>query len=184
MKIIQISNKDYPNNKKSVFSYESDYYYDIKLRSFSRNNGWKIVIQKKQFKTTFKKRNDDFVFKDYLINATYYIALDDFGKEMGWISISPQKWNNTARLWDIEVDEEYRRNGVGKQLLKFAVSKAKEWNCRAIVLECQSSNFPAISFYLKNGFSLSGCDFIAYSNQDIEKHEVRLEMSRKLIYNT
>lgn len=91
-----------------------------------------------------------------------------------------QRWNNIARLWDINVNEENRRKSIGKKFLEFGLAKAKEWKCRAIVLECQSSNYPAISFYLKNDFKLTGLDLIAYSNQDIEKHEVRLEMSRKL----
>ena len=180
LQIKQIFSKDYPNNKKSVFKYESDYYYDIELQSMENNNGWIINIQKKQFHLTFKKNISEFVFKEFLSDAEYYFALDEDGTELGWICISYQRWNNIARLWDINVNEENRRKSIGKKFLEFGLAKAKEWKCRAIVLECQSSNYPAISFYLKNDFKLTGLDLIAYSNQDIEKHEVRLEMSRKL----
>ena len=34
----------------------------------------------------------------------------------------------------------------------------------------------AIAFYLSQGFSLMGFNACEYSNQDIEKHEVRIEM--------
>ncbi len=183
MQISQIFGRDYPNNKKSVFKYESDYYYDIELQSMNNNNGWIINIQKKQFQSTFKKNVNEVVFKEFLSDAEYFIALNEDRVEVGWMSISYMKWNKTARLWDIDVTEGYRRQGIGKKLIEFGLSKAKEWKCRALVLECQSSNYPAISFYLKNQFNLTGFDLIAYSNQDIEKHEVRLEMSRKLISN-
>ncbi|MFX1378221.1 MAG: GNAT family N-acetyltransferase [Promethearchaeota archaeon] len=183
MKIIQIFSKDYPNNKKSVFTYESDYYYDIKLQTTSKNRGWRISIQKKKFYSIFKKQKEELVFNDFIKDADYYTMVNEEGEEYGWICISHQKWNNTARLWNIDVKQDYRKQGIGKKLLEYGISKAKEWNCRALTLECQSSNFPAISFYLQNDFNLTGFDLIAYSNQDIEKHEVRLEMSRIINFN-
>lgn len=88
LQIKQIFSKDYPNNKKSVFKYESDYYYDIELQSMENNNGWIINIQKKQFHLTFKKNISEFVFKEFLSDAEYYFALDEDGTELGWICIS------------------------------------------------------------------------------------------------
>ena len=49
-----------------------------------------------------------------------------------------------------------------------------------IVLETQSCNENAIAFYRKNGFEIIGFDLYAYSNDDPERHEVRLEMGKKL----
>ena len=49
-----------------------------------------------------------------------------------------------------------------------------------IVLETQSCNKNAIAFYRKNGFEIIGFDLYAYSNDDQERHEVRLEMRKKL----
>lgn len=50
-----------------------------------------------------------------------------------------------------------------------------------MVLETQSCNENAIAFYKKNGFELIGFDLYAYSNTDPERHEVRVEMGKKLI---
>lgn len=91
-----------------------------------------------------------------------------------------QSWNNTARIWDISISEESQHKGFGEKLLNFAEKRAVEWNCRAIVLECQSSNYAAIQFYLKNGYNFIGFDLIAYSNNDIDHHEVRFEMGKNL----
>ena len=184
MNIIQIFSKDCPNNKTSLFTYESDFYYDIKIQTISVRKRWKINIQKKRFQTTFKKYVEELIFNDFIREAEYYVALNEDYIEIGWFSISKQKWNNTARLWGIDVKKECRRQGIGTILLEYGISKAKEWKCRALILECQSSNYPAISFYFQNGFNLTGFDLISYSNEDIEKHEVRLEMSRKLNFNS
>ena len=49
-----------------------------------------------------------------------------------------------------------------------------------LVLETQSCNMPAIAFYLSRGFAIGGMDLFHYSNEDLEKHEVRIEMMRML----
>lgn len=58
--------------------------------------------------------------------------------------------------------------------------EAVKSGARMIVLETQSCNKKAIDFYMKHGFSLIGLDMYAYSNEDPEKHEVRLEMGKRL----
>ena len=53
---------------------------------------------------------------------------------------------------------------------------------RALVLETQSCNHPAISFYRRQDFALTGLDLTAYSQTDVEKQEVRLEFARSVPY--
>ena len=57
---------------------------------------------------------------------------------------------------------------------------AESTGARMIVLETQSCNESAIAFYRKNGFSIIGFDLYSYSNNDPERHEVRIEMGKKL----
>ena len=51
---------------------------------------------------------------------------------------------------------------------------------RMVVLETQTCNENAIAFYRKNGFEIIGFDLYSYSNNDPEKHEIRIEMGKKL----
>ena len=48
------------------------------------------------------------------------------------------------------------------------------------VLETQSCNEHAISFYKKHGFEIIGFDLYAYTNIDPDRHEIRIEMGRML----
>ena len=57
---------------------------------------------------------------------------------------------------------------------------AKSLGARMIVLETQSCNENAIAFYKRNGFAIIGFDLYSYSNTDPERHEVRIEMGKKL----
>ena len=47
---------------------------------------------------------------------------------------------------------------------------------RAVILETQSCNTNAIGFYLHQGFELIGFDTCCYSNEDIARREVRVNL--------
>ena len=180
MNLQRIYPEDYPNNKLVPFTYTSDYYYDVALQSKEKDSGWTVTFQKTPFKQPFIKYIEDKVFKSYKENAEYYSAVNYAGKEIGLLCVGKQTWNNLLRVWDLYIDNNFQRRGLGTQLLQFAGERAKILKVRGIILECQSSNYPAIQFYQTNGFVLTGFDLICYSNTDIEKHEVRLEMAKLL----
>ena len=73
--------------------------------------------------------------------------------------------------------ESFIRLGIGSKLIAYVKERAKVLGVRAITLETQTSNYPAVQFYLKHGFQLVGFNTISYSNEDVEKGEVRLEMA-------
>lgn len=60
------------------------------------------------------------------------------------------------------------------------LKEAKASGVRMAVLETQSCNENAIAFYQKNGFEIIGFDLYSYSNTDPERHEIRIEMGKKL----
>ncbi len=63
-------------------------------------------------------------------------------------------------------------------LMQTILSKAKKSGARMVVLETQSCNENAISFYKKHGFKMIGFDLFAYTNTDQERHEIRIEMGK------
>jgi glucosamine-phosphate N-acetyltransferase len=54
-----------------------------------------------------------------------------------------------AHIEDVVVDKNYRNNGLGKQMIQYAVSLSKEYGCYKTILDCSDEN---VSFYQK-------CDF-------------------------
>lgn len=61
--------------------------------------------------------------------------------------------------------------------MNLAKKRARELNCRSIVLEAQTWNEVALGFYFSQGFKLCGLDTNCYSNHDIEDQNVRLELA-------
>jgi ribosomal protein S18 acetylase RimI-like enzyme len=160
------------------FTYTSNFYYDVVKQNTEEEDGWTFVLQKTPFNKPFIKSIQEKVFEPYKENAEYYVALNDLDEEIGLLVIGHTKWNNLLRIWDCYIAISAQRQRLGTQLLQFAEAKAKKLYARGIILECQSSNYPAIQFYRNYGFDLIGFDLICYSNTDVEKHEVRLEMAK------
>lgn len=87
-------------------------------------------------------------------------------------------WNKRTRINQLLVEPEFRYQGHGKALKRHAEKVARNDGTRAIILETQICNLPAISFYQSYGYQMIGCDIMCYSNQDIERAEVRQEMGK------
>ena len=77
-------------------------------------------------------------------------------------------------------EENARGKGLGTLLMQAIQRAAEAAGARMIVLETQTCNENAIAFYKRNGFSIIGFDLYSYSNDDPERHEVRIEMGKKL----
>jgi ribosomal protein S18 acetylase RimI-like enzyme len=152
-------------------------YYDLKI---SREyESWKMELALKPLEKTFDKNSESRLFEAHIEEPQVFVSELD-GEQVGWIELGYEKWNNRMRVWEFLVKEEFRKEGIGTLLMNHAVKLAKERGARMLVLETQSCNVPAISFYLNFGFELIGFDAAAYSNEDIARREVRLEFGLKI----
>ena len=77
---------------------------------------------------------------------------------------------------EVGVSEALRGRGIGKRLMDQAKEVAVRQKRRAIILETQSCNTNAIGFYLHQGFELIGFDTCCYTNNDIGRREVRINL--------
>lgn len=75
-----------------------------------------------------------------------------------------EEWNETAWLCDIRVEQSHRRQGIGKRLIEDLRWAAARAEARGIMLETQTTNIPAICFYLQLGFRIVGFNSAMYGN--------------------
>ena len=123
--------------------------------------------------------NDTF-YGDWLEDPIAYGAFEG-ERLIGFVEGSMETWNNRFRISNICVFEDAARgSGVGTRLMAAIQQEAATRRARMIILETQTCNENAISFYKKNGFDIIGFDLYSYSNTDPERHEVRIEMGKKL----
>ena len=146
-----------------------------KINVIPSEKGWDIFVHHDPALTKVKEGNDDRIIEEYKGDTEIFTAYID-EKEAGIIQIENQDHNKSMRIWDIYVFEPNRRNGVGTALMNKAKERARSMGVRRIILETQSCNMPAMSFYQKHGFDLAGLDITNYTNDDIGMGEVRLEL--------
>jgi ribosomal protein S18 acetylase RimI-like enzyme len=163
--------------KEISSKYSMSHYYDVSIRNES--GAWRVELMRKAFEKPLEKNYHGRLFENHIEEPRVFVAaLNE--QQVGWIELGYEKWNNRMRVWEFLVKEEYRGRGIGKSLMEQAVQSAREKGARMLVLETQTNNSGAISFYLGFGFELIGLDTAAYSNGDIEKKEVRLELGMRL----
>lgn len=119
-------------------------------------------------------------FGQWLDEPIAYGAFEN-GRLLGYVEGFLETWNNRYRISNICIfDNTNRRRGIGSLLMDTIMKEASASKVRMVVLETQTCNENAIAFYRRYGFEIIGFDLYAYSNTDPEKHEVRIEMGRKL----
>jgi len=120
--------------------------------------------------------------RDYVLDEDFFGSRLDGGARllvaevdgtMRGRTLVREKWNRTLEVVDAAVDRPYRRQGLGRALLREAKRIAAEEGLRAISWEAQTDNREAIEFLLANGFRLSGLDHMLYHNDGCERQLTR-----------
>jgi ribosomal protein S18 acetylase RimI-like enzyme len=176
VEIVELS-KDDPLLPTLNSRYMTDGYYALTVVRGVRD--WRIGLTLQPFEKSVEKKYTGTFFEKHVEEPRVFSAVLD-SQQVGWIEVGYERWNNRMRVWEFLVREDFRRSGIGSLLMDYAVTAAKEKGARMLVLETQSCNVPAIGFYLKYGFRLIGFDLAAYSNEDIERKEIRLEFGLAL----
>lgn len=159
--------------KRFIATYVTDSYYDVS--AVSGGDGFSFCIAQKPFPNPVEKRFD------FELAPEYWEKCEDYGffindRLSGILEVYHESWNNRLRLTELWIYDGVRHRGFGGALLEFAKERGKALGCRGLVLETQSCNVPAIGCYLQHGFSFIGLDTTCYTNEDLAKKEVRLEM--------
>lgn len=99
---------------------------------------------------------------------TYQRVAEYEGRLLGLLDAEIQHWNNTLLIWNLMIDLDYRRSGLGRRLWHRARDFAKQVGARAIMIETQNTNVGACRFYARMGCQLIGLNELYYANHSPE----------------
>ena len=158
----------------------SDSFYDLEMTPLDRD-GCTVKITKKPSEQQIVHTPEEYDFPDSLYQdhwekAEAYGVVSDAGELLACIEVCPEEWSNRLMVTELWVCDELQGKGIGKRLMDKAKEIAVKQNRRAIILETQSCNTRAIGFYLHQGFELIGFDTCCYTNNDIARREVRIDL--------
>ncbi len=170
--IVRQLDKENYKGRKLRYEYRTCSYYDVVSEPGSV---FSVKLVEKPMPRPTRKAFVSALFEDWLTSPAAFAAGD--GIDMGYIEVDREDWHNRIRVAELLVLEPYRGQGIGKALLDRVKFLAGQEGYREIVLETQSCNVPAIGFYLSQGFKVVGIDLSCYTDLDLERGEVRLEMA-------
>ena len=158
----------------------SDSYYDFEIDPLD-SEGCTVRITRKPAEKTIVHTPEEYDFPDSLYqdhweDAEAYGVVGDDGMLLACIEVCPEDWSNRLLVTELWVTDELQGKGIGKRLMDKAKEVAVAQGRRAIILETQSCNTNAIGFYLHQGFEIIGFDTCCYTNNDIGRREVRINL--------
>ncbi len=158
----------------------NDSYYDFEISPLN-HDGCTVSIVRKPAEQEIVHTSEEYDFPDGLYQdhwekAEAYGVVGTGGEMLACIEVCPEEWSNRLMVTELWVSEELRRKGIGKRLMDKAKEIAVNQKRRAVILETQSCNTKAIGFYLSQGFELIGFDTCCYTNNDIGRREVRINL--------
>lgn len=115
-----------------------------------------------------------------VIEEGHSLVIYRLDKIVGFALLSFHKWNNSMWIENIRISEKYQRKGAGQKLIASLIELAYNQSARIIGLEVQNTNYPAINFYKKCGFEISGIDFSRYPQRSGDREQVAILMSLRL----
>ncbi len=152
----------------SVSKLESDFSYELKIDRQVLDQTYTKIWETKDSSVDF--------FND-VINEKYSYGAYIDKKLVGFVLLSRISWNNTLWIENIRVKESLQGHGIGFKLLSKCIAVAKEIGVRLVGLEAQSTNYPAVQFYKKFGFLITGIDLERYPQRSGDMEQVGILMS-------
>lgn len=144
--------------------------FELNLEALSKPEPFRFPLIKEDVERYAALLPNDYSFGAYDGHTLVGIAMSE-----------PSDWNRTVRVWEFHVAQPYQRQGIGRRLMAAIAERARATSQRALVLETQNTNVPAIRFYRRVGFSLEGIDISFYTNEDmLPERNVALFMKLRL----
>lgn len=176
---------DIPRLNGIDMSYTAEFGYEY--RRTADGDGYSFNLVETTFDSPFERTYewdwtevDDFAARVTAGDVWCVYPTDAPSRPVGLIEIRRSEWNNAAWIQSLYVDSAHRGRGLGTLLLRTTLKAIEAGDVRAVFVETQVSNGPAIRFYRSRGFEMCGLNDHLYTNDDAAYSEVALFMVRRL----
>jgi len=158
--------------------YRTDKIY--KVSKYVENNKLNIEICEEKLHETYVKEwnqnPESLKYFEEIIEQGLSIGCYEDEKLIGFALIGYFGWNKSMWIENIRVSEEFQGHGIGKKLIDKVIEASALKGARMLGLETQNTNYPAIEFYKRCGFEISGVDFARYPQRENDCEQVAILM--------
>lgn len=143
--------------------------------------GLSMSLREVGLASPFEKTYAPATILEAVTTAAFTVAAESTaGVIEGFAAVSLQQWNRSAELTALFITPGSRARGLGRTLLAHSLDFARGARMRCLGLETQTTNVPAIQFYLRAGFRFSGMHTALYDPACVAPEEVAVFFTRPL----
>ena len=113
------------------------------------------------------------IIEAYLTRAECFV-MENQNQLIGTYILLPTR-PETVELVNIAVQENFQNKGIGKQLIRHALERAKEQGFQTIEVGTGNSSMSQLAFYQKCGFRITGVDkdfFIEHYEEELMENGI------------
>lgn len=126
----------------------------------------------RSLEVAYPSARDDLVIR--LERGDLFLIAEDM-ETIGWLALSHDSGRGLGVVDHLIVMPERRRMGVGTELMRHAVDRARRLRARAVLTSCLAKNGPAVAF-----FRHLGMEFCGYNEHLYSDHEIALLFAYRL----
>ncbi len=111
---------------------------------------------------------------EYLPRGICFLAM--YQKEIAGVLVLVPTRPETREIVNIAVKEEFQRKGIGKQLIHFAIHKAREMHTKTLEIGTGNPGVGQLLLYQKCGFRITGVDqdfFVRHYKEEIYENGIQ-----------
>ena len=144
--------------------YETDKIFVISAIEIGNSFEFNLREKNQHYRKIWETDFHDIDELNEIIEQGHSFGAFDNDELIGWIICDFREWNNSLFIENMLISEKYRGQNIGRLLIKSVNREARDLQCRIVELETQNTNYPAIQFYRKAGFLLTGINTKLYND--------------------
>ncbi|MCJ8155268.1 GNAT family N-acetyltransferase [Chryseobacterium sp. SSA4.19] len=148
--------------KWGLTGYQTDTIYAVSAIEMGSAFEFSLREKKQSYMKVWSTEPEHIAQLNTIIEQKHSFGAFHEGELIGWAICDFRASNHSLFIETILVNEPFRNQNVGRMLIKAVNREARELNCRIVELETQNTNYPAIRFYLKCGFTFTGINTKRY----------------------
>ena len=114
-------------------------------------------------------------FRSYGVeDRATFLVYEENGETIGYVIFSSDTSSSTVYLASLAVESQYRRRGIGTELMRRAMEAARTRGAQRMTLHVRTSNDGAIEFYRGLGFGIRATVPGYYRDEDAYRMALKL----------
>lgn len=153
-----------PTTSWGFNGYKTDKIFAVSSIEIGNTFEFNVREKNQSYTKIWEIKSEDIAELNTIIEQGHSFGAFHDDELVGWVICEFREWNNSLFIENLLISEKFRGQSIGRLLLKNVNRTARELKCRIVELETQNTNYHAVRFYQKAGFTITGINTKLYND--------------------